>query len=382
MIKKGDYLTSASKAGYAMKALSAGRVIGIALEDYTLAMDEENNHAGKVLVFVNPHTYMGVSFTEKVGSKLSRYATLMQSTMSEFGVTFTDDGKVGIGEEHPLVLLHTKDTRATGTVARFQNISGYCDIDPTTKSLVCTTDDALRTNQYLIDSTSTVATSSDITATSASTTLEKLTQLHVVSYYLPTDDIISSSTHTGLIINDIKTLFPGLVKVDSEGTESLSLTNFIPYIIESIKTIAFQIGEMKNIFVTKEICVGTADSKTCLTKEKVDQLLLLQSTTNASASTSTSTPDTPSSELLPVVSSSTDVFSETTNNSTSTIETNQFINTDGTATSTAEDTTTETTPELTSTTTEPIPQTEETGATTEQVIPEVTAPLEEATTTQ
>jgi WD40 repeat protein len=54
VIKKGDYLTSSSRPGFAMKALDAGRVIGIALEDYTLEMDTQNNGAGKVLTFVNP----------------------------------------------------------------------------------------------------------------------------------------------------------------------------------------------------------------------------------------------------------------------------------------------------------------------------------------
>ena len=109
-IKKGDYLTSSSKNGFAMKALDAGRVIGIALEDYTLQMDEENNHAGKVLVFVNPHTYMGVSFIKKVGSTLSKMATLFQSTLHEFGITLTDEGNIGVGTTTPTAQLTTVGT--------------------------------------------------------------------------------------------------------------------------------------------------------------------------------------------------------------------------------------------------------------------------------
>ncbi|MFH1845947.1 MAG: hypothetical protein ABH869_00080, partial [Candidatus Omnitrophota bacterium] len=46
-IKAGDYITSSSKPGYAMKAIKSGMVIGIALEDL--------NEEGKVMTFINPH---------------------------------------------------------------------------------------------------------------------------------------------------------------------------------------------------------------------------------------------------------------------------------------------------------------------------------------
>jgi hypothetical protein len=52
-IKIGDYLTSSSQPGIAMKATEAGRVIGIALESYN------SEGIGKIMVFVNPHWYIG-----------------------------------------------------------------------------------------------------------------------------------------------------------------------------------------------------------------------------------------------------------------------------------------------------------------------------------
>jgi parallel beta-helix repeat protein len=52
-IEPGDYLTSSSQPGIAMKATEAGRVIGIALESYNI------EEIGKIMVFVNPHWSIG-----------------------------------------------------------------------------------------------------------------------------------------------------------------------------------------------------------------------------------------------------------------------------------------------------------------------------------
>jgi hypothetical protein len=50
-IKIGDFLTSSSERGHAMKAGRSGRVIGMALE----AFDGTKARTGKVVVFINPH---------------------------------------------------------------------------------------------------------------------------------------------------------------------------------------------------------------------------------------------------------------------------------------------------------------------------------------
>jgi hypothetical protein len=262
-------------------------------------------------------------------SKFSSTIDIRNAPTDNPSLTIDANGNTGIGTNHPLVMLHVTDPAATGTLARFENTSGYCDIDPTTKSLVCTTDDAQRANIYLVDSTSTTPVAST-TATVASTTLEKVTSLNVVTY------TIASSTHVGLMLSDVQALFPDLVKVDTNGTPSISLTNLIPYIVESVKSLALQIAELKNKIITHEVyaeslCVGTPDNKTCITKEKLDQLLLLQSNPTASASTGAqgSTNTTPSTT--------------TTTGSTS-----------GTSTSTTTDTTSTSTPTTSDATTTPV----------------------------
>ena len=232
--------------------------------------------------------------TTNIQSEISNILNVINlNNAKENSVSINSLGYIGINTSHPLKLLHISDATATGSIARFENSNGYCDIDPSTKALVCTTDDSLRTNEYLIDSTSTIATSTDITANTSSTTLEKLTQLHVVTYSLPSETT-GSSTHTGLILSDIEILFPNLVTVDISGNKTLSYTNLIPYIIESIKSLAVQVAEFRNMITTRElltetVCVGTKDNKTCLTKNQIDQILLLQSSQSVSASNGSNT---------------------------------------------------------------------------------------------
>ncbi len=60
-ISSGDYLTASSQAGKATKAITSGRVIGLALENWTPESGKD-----KVLVFINPHysetnSYLSVS---------------------------------------------------------------------------------------------------------------------------------------------------------------------------------------------------------------------------------------------------------------------------------------------------------------------------------
>ncbi|MBI4370621.1 MAG: hypothetical protein HY547_10385 [Elusimicrobia bacterium] len=63
-IEPGDRLTSSSKPGHAMKAIRAGRVLGIALESF-------GGREGKVLIMVNPQWWDGGEVA-KLSEKVSR----------------------------------------------------------------------------------------------------------------------------------------------------------------------------------------------------------------------------------------------------------------------------------------------------------------------
>lgn len=53
-IKAGDYITSSSRLGIGMKATKPGRVVGVALEDFT---PSSNGEVGKIMTFINNNTF-------------------------------------------------------------------------------------------------------------------------------------------------------------------------------------------------------------------------------------------------------------------------------------------------------------------------------------
>ncbi|ACT94555.1 tail fiber domain-containing protein [Dyadobacter fermentans] len=70
-----------------------------------------------------------------------------------------------------------------------------------------------------------------------STSFEKLSKLEGYHYYWK-DKERDQSLQTGLIAQDVETLFPELVKTDAKGFKSLNYTGLIPHLIESVKTLA------------------------------------------------------------------------------------------------------------------------------------------------
>lgn len=69
-IHAGDYLTSSSMPGYAMKATQPGIIIGQALEDYS------NDDNGTVLMFVKNGFYNGATAGEYTSDKIASYSLL------------------------------------------------------------------------------------------------------------------------------------------------------------------------------------------------------------------------------------------------------------------------------------------------------------------
>ena len=65
----------------------------------------------------------------------------------------TTSGSVGIGNTAPGYLLQVGNASVSGIVARFQNSTGTCDINPTTSSLTCSSDRTLKKNITPLDTT-------------------------------------------------------------------------------------------------------------------------------------------------------------------------------------------------------------------------------------
>ena len=122
MIKKGDRLTSSSKPGIAMKATDAGRVVGIALEDYGTA--EADSDVANILVFVSPHEWAGDGgFFARVGRRVTQWKDAVVGTLSGLSV-FAEEGKVGIGVAPTAVLTVANGVSSTTPVAVFRAMEG------------------------------------------------------------------------------------------------------------------------------------------------------------------------------------------------------------------------------------------------------------------
>jgi hypothetical protein len=248
--------------------------------------------------------------------------------------TILDNGKVGIGTSSPLYLLHAGNVSTSGVVARFENSSGYCDINPTTTSLTCTSDIRLKKNIVTLD---------------ASTTLENLNKLNAVTYNWNTEDN-ASSTHAGFIAQEVQPLFPDLVATDESGLLSVSYSGFIPYLVQAVKTLTEMLGDMKEIFVSKliktdKLCINrTHGGEVCVTGDDIDAFM--QSRTG-------STQQPPQNETT----------APTTDTGTTTEQTSEGVVTSSTTPPSIQENITDT-PQATSTTESVTPPVEESTQTT------------------
>ncbi len=129
------------------------------------------------------------------------------------------NGNVGIGTTSPLYLLHVGSASvASGTVARFQNANGTCDINPTNAGLQCSSDQRLKQN---------INTMSDM--------LQKLLSLNPV-FFNWNSEASGTPEHPGFIAQQVETVFPELVSTDGSGLKSIGYSNFIPYLVSAIQS--------------------------------------------------------------------------------------------------------------------------------------------------
>jgi hypothetical protein len=200
-------------------------------------------------------------------------------------------------------------------------------LDATTSGIVLGV--STSTDGSLMNSSSTdMYTSSTVLV--ASTTLEKISGLTVVTYTIGGQSAdVATSTHVGLTAEEVERLFPDLVSVDQGGIKSVSYTNFIPYILKAIKDLAVQIAEFKNKITTNElhtntVCVSKKNgTETCFDGDQLDKLLQNNATSTQEEIPSISAPETSTStqgDLNSSASSTTDIVIDQTTISTTTVE--------------------------------------------------------------
>jgi microcystin-dependent protein len=136
-------------------------------------------------------------------------------------------GNVGIGTTTPQRLLHVYRS-SDGPPVRFEDSNGYCEINPTSTSWTCTSDERLKQNIQTIDS-------EDV--------LEKMMQIRPVTFEWKTDS--TNTERIGFIAQEIEAIFPEFVSTDEETSlKSVSYGSFIPYIISVVQNIYNTLTEL------------------------------------------------------------------------------------------------------------------------------------------
>lgn len=152
--------------------------------------------------------------------------------------TSVTNGKVGIGINNPAYTLDVNYT-ASGTVARFTNSNGNCQINPTSASLICSSDINLKKNINLLNeltiSTNTIPFTLDTNiATNSLSILDKILTLTPVTYNWK-GEANTDNTHTGFIAQQVEQLFSDLVSTDANGMKGVNYVGFAPYLVASLQ---------------------------------------------------------------------------------------------------------------------------------------------------
>ena len=148
-------------------------------------------------------------------------------------------------------LLQVGTSSTTGVVARFKNSSGTCDINPTTTSLVCSSDIRLKKN-----------------IVSLTDALSRIDQVRGVLYNWNTEND-TDQKHDGFVAQELETVFPELVATDAQGYKSVAYTAMTPILAEAIKELDLKVQKIDTTntqaLTLQSIATYLADSTNTIT---------------------------------------------------------------------------------------------------------------------
>ncbi|OGG70479.1 hypothetical protein A3F27_03645 [Candidatus Kaiserbacteria bacterium RIFCSPHIGHO2_12_FULL_53_13] len=195
--------------------------------------------------FGSPNDLFSVSSTTAAGTLSSLFK--IQS-----------NGNVGIGTTSPDMLLSVGNAEFAGSVAHFENSSGSCYIDPSTSGLSCSSDLRLKAN---------------INPVAASSGLVAVMQLNPVTYNW-NKEATSSPTHTGLIAQEVREVYPDLVSEAPDGYLTLNYAGLTPYLVKAIQEQQAQIDALMSASSTSATSTSswTPDSITAFILDMLKSL--------------------------------------------------------------------------------------------------------------
>jgi hypothetical protein len=150
-------------------------------------------------------------------------------------------GKIGIGVVTPSYTLQVGNSSISGIVARFQNSSGTCDINPTSASLSCSSDETLKKN---------------ITPVIPGI-LNKVLLLNPVTYNW-NSELDSDQIHTGFVAQQVEAIFPDLVATDNTtGLKSLNYVGLTPYVVKALQEIDLKVDTLTSLDLNNSSSLGS-----------------------------------------------------------------------------------------------------------------------------
>ena len=157
----------------------------------------------------------------------SDYVNTSSSTVPNNGMIV--QGNVGIGTTSPQYLLQVGSASiASGTVARFQNANGTCDINPTTNTLACSSDERLKKN-----------------ITPMTDDLAKVMDLQPVYFNWNAEDA-GSPEHPGFIAQQVQQVMPEVVSADpTTGLLSIGYSDLVPAVVGAMQQMQAEITTLQ-----------------------------------------------------------------------------------------------------------------------------------------
>ena len=154
--------------------------------------------------------------------------SLYGATLAE-RMRIDQNGNVGIGTTSPQYLLQVGSASvASGTVARFQNANGTCDINPTTNTLACSSDERLK---------------KDITP--MTNDLAKVMDLQPV-YFNWNAESAGTPEHPGFIAQQVQQVMPEVVSADpTTGLLSIGYSELIPAVVGAMQEMQAEITTLQ-----------------------------------------------------------------------------------------------------------------------------------------